>query len=225
MNFLSISGDEKVTSVLAMPKQAKQKDSSLLMVTKNGIAKRVSAESFHDVRRSGLISIKLSGGDELVAARLTEKGDEAILATAKGQSIRFKDSDIREMGRAAAGVHAIKLSKGDSIVGTSIVKKGTNPELLVLSKTGYGKKTKLSEYKVQKRGGSGIKTMKVTPKTGGVIASHVVDGGEEELVVMSQKGQVIRTDLKEIPTLGRQTQGVRIMKLRSGDGIAALICL
>jgi DNA gyrase subunit A len=225
MNFLSISGDEKVTSVLAMPKQAKQKDSSLLMVTKNGIAKRVSAESFHDVRRSGLISIKLSGGDELVAARLTEKGDEAILATAKGQSIRFKDSDIREMGRAAAGVHAIKLSKGDSIVGTSIVKKGTNPELLVLSKTGYGKKTKLSEYKVQKRGGSGIKTMKVTAKTGGVIASHVVGGEEEELVVMSQKGQVIRTDLKEIPTLGRQTQGVRIMKLRSGDGIAALICL
>ncbi len=226
MNFLSISSDEKVTSILPMPKERKQEELSLLLITKFGVGKKVSAKNFHDVRRSGLISIKLKGGDELVSVSFVEKGDEAVLVTAKGQSIRFREKDVREMGRGASGVKVMKLGKGDTIVGTGIIsKKHEKPELLVIMENGYGKRTKLSEYKVQKRGGSGIKTAKITPKTGALIAAHIVTSPDEEVVAISKKSQVIRTDVKEIATLGRQTQGVRIMKLREGDSIASLTCL
>ena len=226
MNFLSLAGDEKVTSILPMPKAVKTTALSLLMVTKNGVGKKTAAAGFHDVRRSGLIAIKLHPGDELVSASFVEKGDEAVLVTKKGQSIRFKESDIREMGRGAGGVNAMRLGKGDSIVGTGIVsKKMESPELLVIMQNGYGKKTKLKEYKTQKRGGSGIKTAKITSKTGELIAAHVITSPEEEVVAISKKSQVIRTGVNEIATLGRQTQGVRIMKLYEGDSIASLTCL
>jgi DNA gyrase subunit A len=228
MNFLSLTSDEHVTSVLAMPKDAKKEGLSLLLITKDGVAKRVSAESFYDVRRSGLIAIKLSANDQLIAAMLVGKKDEVALVSCGGQSIRFKVTDIREMGRGAAGVRAMKLGKGDSVVSAGAALdslKGEDPQILVLSEIGYGKRTRLKDYKVQKRGGSGIKTAKLTSKTGKVIASRVIYGTDGELVVVSKKGQVIRVDLKEIPALGRQTQGVRIMKLRAGDMIAALIIL
>lgn len=227
MNFLSIQSDEKVTSVLAMPKETKQADLSLVMMTKNGIGKKVAAKSFHDVRRSGLIALKLKEGDELISVFFAEKGDECALVTAKGQSIRFKESDLREMGRTAGGVKAMRLSKGDALVGAEIIKKeAKNADLLVIMENGYGKKTKLSEYKVQRRSGSGIKTAKVTSKTGNLIASKVVVPGDtEEIVAISKKSQVIRVDVAEIPEIGRQTQGVRIMKLREGDSIASLTCL
>ena len=226
MNFLSIGAEEKVTSVLPMPKEAKKLNLSLLMITKNGVAKRVNAEAFHDVRRSGLLAITLHEEDELKVVSFTAPGDEAIIATAKGQSIRFKESVIRVMGRSAAGVRAIRLGKGDSVVGADVIKKeAKTPAFLVVSQNGYGKKTDLKEYKTQNRGGSGIKTMKVTPKTGDIIASKVVTEEEQEVVAISKKSQVIRVDGKEIPSLGRQTQGVRIMKLREGDSLVSLICL
>lgn len=225
MNFLSLSADEAVTSVLAVSKEIKDGDLSLMMITKNGIAKKTTAGSFHDVRRSGLIAIKLGTDDKLIRALFVEKGDTAIIATKKGQSIRFKESDVREMGRTAAGVHAIKLSNDDEVIGGGVLKKGrSGEEILVLSKSGHGKKTALKEYKVQNRGGSGIKTMNITEKTGELISMRVVTG-EGELVVVSKKGQVIRTDLSEIPTLGRSTQGVKIMKMRAGDSIASTACL
>lgn len=227
INFLSIESTEKVTSVLSMPKEAKQAGLSLVMITKNGIGKKAKAESFHDVRRSGLIAIKLKPGDELVSASFAEKGDEFMLVTTKGQAIRFKESDLREMGRAAGGVKAMRLRKGDSIVGAEIIKKGVkDASLLVIMENGYGKKTKISEYKTQKRAGSGIKTAQVTAKTGTLIASKVIVPGEtEEIVAISKKSQVIRVGVAEIPEIGRQTQGVRIMKLREGDSIASLTCL
>ncbi len=226
MNFLSLADDEKVTSILPMPKAVKTTALSLLMFTKNGVGKKTAASGFHDVRRSGLIAIKLKPGDELVSASFVEKGDEAVLVTKKGQSIRFKESDIREMGRGAGGVNAMRLGKGDSIVGTGIVsRKMEHPELLVIMQNGYGKKTKLKEYKTQKRGGSGIKTAKITSKTGELIAAHVITSPEEEVVAISKKSQVIRTGVNEIASLGRQTQGVRIMKLYEGDSIASLTCL
>jgi DNA gyrase subunit A len=225
VNFLSLAEDEKVTSILMMPKDFKGGDLSLLMVTKHGVGKRVAASSFQDVRRSGLIAISLKDGDELVSASFIGKGDSAVLVTAKGQSIRFKDSDVREMGRGAAGVIAMKLGKGDIIVGAQVVQKDSKgASLLIISSNGYGKRTEIEEYKIQKRGGSGIKTSKVTPKTGDIISGTVVTEETEELVAMSQKSQVIRTEVKEIPLLGRSTQGVRIMKLREKDQIASLIC-
>ncbi len=226
MNFISLSDEEKVTSILAVPKNAKGAIGSLVLVTKDGTAKRVAAKSFHDVRSSGIIAIKLSAGDRLVSAALIDKGDDISIVTKKGQSIRFKDSGVREMGRAAGGVRAIKLDKGDEVIGAHVVNKDAkNPHLLVISANGYGKRTKLGEYKVQGRGGSGILTSKVTDKTGPVIASHVVTEEEEEVVAISKKSQVVRVNIAEIPVLGRQTQGVRIMKLRAGDSLASLICL
>ncbi|MDO8492163.1 MAG: DNA gyrase subunit A [bacterium] len=227
MNYLSLSSDEKVTSILPLSKDNKKLKLSCMMITKNGIGKKVDAESLHDVRRSGILAIKIQPGDALISAMLVEKGDSVILGTSRGQSIRFNENDIREMGRAAGGVRAIKLSKkGDSVVGADVVKKAyERPELLVMSANGYGKKTKLTEYKIQKRGGSGIKTMKVTPKTGAVITGAVVCDADAELVAISKKSQVIRVDVKEIPSLSRATQGVRVMRMREGDSIASLICL
>ena len=226
MNFIALSGEEKVTSILAMPKAMKESKLSLFMVTKQGTVKKVSADSFKDVRKNGIIAIKLETGDELLASLFTEKGDDIILTTSKGQAIRFKESDAREMGRTAGGVRGMKLSKGDFIVGADVVKKDADkPTLLVMSENGYGKATNLKEYKIQKRGGSGIKTAKVTAKIGAIIVAKVVTPVYEELVAISKKSQVIRIAIKDVPVLGRDTQGVRIMKLREGDGIASLTCL
>ena len=229
VNFLSITDGEKVSSVLSMRKTEKVGQRSLYMITKKGVAKKVDATAFHDVRRSGLIAMRLDKGDELIAALFVDKGDEILLASSTGQSIRFKESDIRAMGRTAGGVRAMKLSGSDIIVGADVVRKGDKTsEVLVVSRNGYGKTTPADEYKTQNRGGSGIMTVKVTTKTGPLIAARVVSKDAEEspeIVVVSKKGQVIRTDLAEVPSLSRGTQGVRIMKLRDGDAIASFVCL
>ncbi|HEY4509119.1 MAG TPA: DNA gyrase subunit A [Candidatus Paceibacterota bacterium] len=226
MNFLPLSEGEKITSILPMPKEVKKSDSSLMMVTKQGIAKKSATASFHDVRISGIIAIKLDAGDALVSASFVHKKDTVMVVTSKGQSIHFKESDIREMGRTAMGVRGIKLGKGDEVISAEAVPNELNSAtIMVISQNGYGKCTDIDEYKVQNRGGSGIKTAKVTPKTGPIISAKVFAEGEAELVAISKKSQVIRVDSKEIPVLGRQTQGVRVMKLREGDSIASLICL
>ena len=226
MNFISLSDDEKVTSILEVPKSSKDTDNALFMVTENGTVKKVSTKSFKDVRSSGIIAIKLSSGDRLISATLVEKNDDISIVSKEGQSIRFKETSVREMGRGAGGVRGVKLSKGDKVIGAQVIKsKWKDANLLVISANGYGKRTPLDEYKVQGRGGSGILTSKVTSKTGPIIASQVVTEEEEEVVAISKKSQVVRVGIKEIPILGRQTQGVRIMKLREGDSIASLICL
>ncbi len=227
MNFLSLAETEKITSILPMPKDKKAAENlSLMMVTRDGTGKKTSAKQFHDVRRSGLIAITLDEKDELMSASFVTKGDDVVIATADGQSIRFNESDVREMGRNAAGVRVIKLGKDDKVISADVVSKDAkNPALFVMGANGYGKKTKLDEYKTQNRGGSGILTMNVTEKTGPLMGAKVVTDDDEEIVAMSKKSQVIRVDIKEIPTLGRSTQGVRVMKLRDGDSLASLICL
>lgn len=227
MNFLSLSEGEKITSILPMPKNKKEADGlALMMVTKNGTGKKSSAMHFHDVRRSGLIAITLEEKDELISASFVSKSDTVVIATQDGQSIRFEAEDVREMGRNATGVRIIKLGKDDAVISADVVAKDAkNPKLFVMGENGYGKQTKLDEYKVQNRGGSGILTMNVTEKTGPLIAAKVVTEDIKEMVAMSKKSQVIRVDLNEIPTLGRSTQGVRVMKLRDGDSLASLICL
>lgn len=227
MNFLSMTQEEKVTSVLAVRKEEWAGDWSLMMITKHGVAKKSDAASFKDVRRSGLIAITLKDDDSLIAAKFTGKGDEISLVTLKGQAIRFKESDVRQMGRTAAGVSGMKLGKGDVIVSADVFKKDEkNTEVLIVTQQGYGKSTPAKEYKTQKRGGSGIKTAKVTSKTGEIVCGIVLKEDERtdgELVIMSQKGQVIKLPLKDVPTLGRQTQGVRVMKMREGDAIASIV--
>ena len=229
MNFLPLSAEESVTSVLAVPKGAALDASSVVFVTEMGAVKRVAAKAFADVRRSGIIAITLKSSDRLVSAHLAGEGDTVSIVTAKGQSIRFEAEDVREMGRTAGGVRGMSVRKGDRVVSAEVISllEAKNASLLVIMSKGYGKRTKISEYKVQGRGGSGIKTAQVTPKTGEIIGARIVVGDlkEEELVVISKKGQVIRTSVAEISLLSRATQGVRIMKLYPGDSIASMVAL
>lgn len=227
MNFLSMSGEERVTSVLAVRKEDWEGDWSLMMVTKHGIIKKSDASAFKDVRRSGLIALTLKEEDALISAKFVGEGDEISLITYNGQAIRFKEDDVRQMGRTAAGVTGMKLKKGDHIVSADIINKGDKDRsILVVTENGYGKITPAKEYKTQNRAGSGIKTAKVTTKTGKVIGAFILskeDSEEGELIVMSKKGQVIKLPLKDVPSLGRDTQGVRVMKMREGDSIASIV--
>jgi len=205
----------------------------LIMATQNGIIKKTALNEFDNVRRSGLIAITLKNGDLLKKVQKSTGNDEIILVTKKGQAIRFKEKEIREMGRQAAGIKGIRLKKGDQVVGMDVIKsqnskvKSQNLKeyLLVVTENGFGKRTDLAEYRLQKRGGSGIKTAKITPKTGEIIETMVLSGQEEDLIVISQKGQVIRTKISQIPKLSRSTQGVRIMKLEESDKVASATCI
>jgi DNA gyrase subunit A len=227
VNYIALGGDESVTSMLAMPKEMKSaSDLSLLMITERGVVKKVAADSFKDVRRSGLLAMKLQPNDQLLSARFVDGKDEISLVAASGQSIRFSHGDVREMGRSAGGVRGMALKGNDRVVTADVVRASyVAPMLMVMGEHGYGKMTPLPEFKTQKRGGSGIRAMNVTPKTGKVMTGMIIDGREGEIVAISKQSQVIRVNLEEIPVSGRATQGVRIMKLREGDSIASLIAL
>ncbi len=227
MNFLEIEDHERVTSILPMSPDKKDKEGDLFFITRQGIVKKVDVDSFRQVRRNGLIAISLKDGDELFAVRFVSKDDELILVTQKGQSIRFESEEIRTMGRTAAGVKGMKLKKGDIVVGVGVISQAAPAaDLLVVAENGYGKKTNINEYKTQSRGGSGIKTANLTTKTGQLVSAQVVPQNQEhELVAISEKSQVIRLEIKDISELGRSTQGVRIMKLRAGDKVASVTLL
>lgn len=242
-NFLSLSQQEQVTSILAQPKLTKHdthqttrgRDTGvvgrryIVMLTKDGIIKKVDASSFDNVRRSGLLAITLRKEDNLRWVKLTSGQDELILVTKKGQSVRFSEKDVRAMGRQAAGVRAMRLKKGDEVIGMDVINNQlpvtSNSKLLVVMENGYGKHTLLKQYKRQRRGGSGIKTAKITPKTGKMIGAAIVGEEETELIAISRKGQVIKTTLATIPVLGRATQGVRVMKMDEGDSVASITTL
>jgi len=225
-NFLQLAPNEKVSVFLSMANLSSYE--SLVMVTSKGNIKKTKLEDFKNVRKSGLIALKLKENDMLEWVQPTNGNNDIMITTSMGQSIRFKEKDVRAMGRTASGVRAIKLKSTDEVVGMSILDNSLVKmkvlELLVVSENGMGKKTKVNEYKVQGRGGSGIKTMAVTDKTGKIITSQVVNTTEDkDIMIVSVKGQVIRTSLKSISTLGRATQGVRIMRFKqAGDTVAAI---
>ncbi|MDP2587067.1 MAG: DNA gyrase subunit A [Candidatus Komeilibacteria bacterium] len=227
VNFLQLSPEEKVTAVLSNEDMTAFK--YLVMVTIEGVIKKVGIDKFENVRRSGLIAIKLKGNDQLKWVKPSTGKDNIILVTAQGQAIRFKEDGIREMGRGASGVRGIKLKKsGDEVVGMDILdqgKAGTDEQLLVVLENGFGKRTDLKEYKIQGRGGSGIKTASVTPKTGKLVSAFIVNAkrSSEDLIIMAQKGQVIRMPLKSVSVIGRATQGVRLMRFKEeGDKVASV---
>lgn len=219
-NFLQVSPSDVITAVVPIPKD--DKGSYLFMVTANGVVKKVDMDSFSQVRRTGMVAIKLNGGDELGWVLPTSGNDQVMLVTSDGNAIRFKEKDVRPMGRGAAGVLGIRLEKGIKVVGADVVPSGVEKglKILVVMENGYGKRSDLKFYKVQNRGGRGIMTAKITSKTGKLVSAHVISEENKELVAMSRKGQVIRTTVEGISVLGRATQGVRIMKLESGDGLA-----
>ena len=228
MNFLEISPRDKILSVLPINKEdAKGGAKYLIMATKNGIIKKTQLKDFENVRRNGLIAINLKKDDLLCSVRKGGDGDEIIMATKHGQSIRFSEKEVRVMGRTAAGIKGIRLRKGDEVIGMEVVKKEKLKEkehLLVLSENGFGKRTVLSEYKKQGRGGTGVKTAKITSRTGELAKIEIIEN-QEDLIVISKKGQVIRTKLSSVPKLGRDTQGVRIMRMKEGDKVVAATCL
>jgi len=224
VNFLQLGAKEQVNVVLRMGKNKEMK--YLVMSTENGIIKRTKIEDFVNVRQSGLIAIKLKKDDKLKWAKFTSGNDEIILITTQGQSIRFKETDVRSMSRAAAGVKGISLKGKDKLIRMDVIGKDSKGQkVLVVTENGFGKKTYLKNYKLQKRGGFGIKTAKLTAKTGNIVASHVIKSEQEDLIAISQKGQVIRTELKNIATLGRATQGVKVMKVNQGDKVASIACV
>ncbi len=229
VNFLQLAPNEKVSAILSFADINQFK--FLVMVTNKGTVKKTALEDFTNVRRSGLIALKLKSEDMLEWVQPSTGKDDIILTTAGGQAIRFKEANIRAMGRTASGVRGMRLRSKDSIIGmdviqSELVKKGVL-EMLVISENGLGKRTNIKEYKVQGRGGSGIKTMAVTTKTGRIISMDVINNSEErDLMIISVKGQVIRTPLKSVSTLGRATQGVRIMRFKEeGDKVASITLL
>ena len=232
LNFLEISPEEKILCLRTLSKKDQEGGIKYLVIaTKNGIIKKTPLEDFENIRKSGLIAITLKKGDEVRNVQKTTGQDDIILITKKGQSIRFKEKDLRSMGRTAAGIRGIRLKKGDEVVGIDIIKKQEKEAekklkefLLVMTDNGFGKRTDIGEYKIQGRGGSGVKTANITQKTGEIVAAKVLIGEEEDLIVISQKGQVIRTKISQIAKLNRATQGVRIMKLE-GDKVASAICV
>jgi DNA gyrase subunit A len=238
LNFLEISPQDKILSLIAVGKEDKEVGRYLVMATKDGIMKKSAAQDFANIRRSGLIAITLKKGDVLRKVAKSSGEDEIILATKQGQAIRFKEKDLRQMGRQAAGTRGIRLKKGDEVVGMDTIQKIQIPDsriqhqklnelkqyLLIVTENGYGKRTEISDYRMQKRGGAGIKTGKITPKTGAIVSAKVLTD-QEDLIVISRKGQVIRTPIASIAKLSRATQGVRIMKLEEGDKVASVTCI
>ncbi|MCH7759136.1 DNA gyrase subunit A [Patescibacteria group bacterium] len=216
VNFLEIASDEKVSVILSTAEVKSR--GYLMMVTRNGIIKKVPISAFENVRRSGLIAIKLKKDDTLEWVKTTLDNDEIILVSNQGKSIRFKEKDLRPLSRVAAGVRGMKLKPGDQIVGMDILRGSHQSidqyKLLVITENGFGKMTELKNYRFQKRGGLGIKTAKVNEKTGRIVGGIVIIKVIDDLLVISRLGQIIRLPLESVPTMNRSTQGVRLMRFK-----------
>ncbi|MDX9893672.1 MAG: DNA gyrase subunit A [Patescibacteria group bacterium] len=225
VNFLQLAPEEKISAALPLSELGDYK--YLVMVTKKGSIKKVELTDFDNIRRSGLIAIKLRKNDELKWIKPSTGKDEIMIITAQGQAIRFREKQVRPMGRSAGGVRGIRLKGTDEVIGMDIIDPSLSKvgQLLTIMSNGYGKRSNLGNYKVQSRGGSGIKTAKITPKTGQIVAARIVNAKalEGDIIIISSKGQVIRLELSTVNVLGRATQGVRLMKFKAtGDHVASI---
>ena len=209
VNLLQLAPGEKVTTMLPIPAE-KTEGTYLVMATRQGTIKRTELSEFMNLRKAGLIAIVLRDDDELIGVRRTEGEDDVIVGTRDGMSIRFAESDMRAMGRAAMGVRSIELNEGDEVIDLAVVEEGA--QVLAITENGYGKRTKVEEYRLQQRGGKGIKAMNLTAKTGKLAAQLLVHD-DEDLMIITVDGTVIRTPVDSISELGRNTQGVRLMRV------------
>jgi DNA gyrase subunit A len=219
-NLIDIGGNERVTAVFIRP-ESETDAHYMLMVTKNGYIKKTALREYANVRRNGLIAINLQEGDELDWVTPTTGKDEIIIATALGKAIRFSEAEVRAMGRDTQGVIGIKLGKGDSVagMGTTVA----DGDVLVVTERGYGKRTPVSEYPMHHRAGQGVFTLKITDRVGKLAAMKVVTDPEEEVLIISASGMVLRTPVGSISQIGRQTQGVIVMRVTSEDaGVVAI---
>ena len=219
VNLLQLQPEETVSSVINISKT--DNAANLIMCTVRGVVKKTPFEQYNNVRSSGLIAINLDDGDELKWIRMTSGDDEVVISTSQGQAIRFHERDARPMGRVARGVRGIRLRPGDRVIGMDIVE--TDSYIFVISKYGYGKRTKVDQFTPHARGGVGIRSAVVNDKTGELMGVKTLSGQDhQEVIIISKNGQVIRLGLKDTPALGRATQGVRIMRLNDGDQVVSL---
>ena len=220
VNLIKFEEDERISSYVSVKDFSE--DKFLIMVTENGTVKRSNLSLFSKPRSGGIIAINLSQGDKLIETKIADEKDEIFIATAGGMAIRSKVKDFREIGRTGMGVRGIKLRKDDKVVSMTILHSGDKDKtLLSVAEKGYGKRTKVSEYRLQARGGKGIINLKVTEKTGNVISIKLVSDADE-LMIITTKGTLIRTKIKDIKTIGRNTQGVRLIKLKEGEKVSAV---
>lgn len=220
VNLLQLQPEEKITSIIHSPRNENE-NGYLFMATTKGVVKKTPIDKYANIRTNGLISITLDDGDELRYIRRTSGKDELILSTSAGQAVRFDENDIRPMGRSARGVRGVRLRPNDWVVGMDVISDASK-KILVISKNGYGKMTNINLFAAHKRGGVGIKAATVTAKTGPIITARTVCDDAEELLMISEKGQTIRVGINDVPSLGRTTQGVRIMRLNDGDAVASI---
>ena len=219
INLIEIDGGERVTAIL--PIQSYERD-FLLLATRNGVIKKTKLSDFSEVRRNGKIAMRLDDGDQLIAVRPATNDTHVLMISSEGQAIRFKIDDLRDASRTSGGVRGMRLPKGGYIVGVESLDDGE--ELLIISERGFGKRTKVAEYPVQGRGGQGVKTLNITDRTGNVAACRMIDP-KEELILVSENGIVIRTTVDSISLLGRNTQGVTVMKVGENDRVAAIAAI
>ena len=217
INLLPIEKDEKITAVI--PIREFEEDKYLVMCTKKGIIKKTSLSDYNSIRKGGLIAISLDDDDELIKVERTDGSNEIIVATNKGMAIRFSEQNVRPMGRVTRGVKAITLRDDDYVIGMCIPSEGF--ELLAVTENGYGKRTSLSEYRVQTRGGIGIKTYKCSEITGNVVGIYSVDDSED-IILITSEGIIIRISAADIRTIGRTTKGVRLMRLDEGVKVVSM---
>ncbi len=219
VNLLQLQPEEMVSAVINISKQ--DKAVNLMMCTVRGVVKKTPFEQYQNVRSNGLITINLDEGDELKWIRMTNGDNEVVISTAGGQAIRFHEKDVRPMGRASRGVRGIRLRPSDQVIGMDIVEEGSS--IFVISQFGYGKRTKVAQFTSHARGGVGIRSAVVNNKTGKLIGVKSLGSDEsQEVIIVSSQGQTIRLGLKNIPELGRATQGVRIMRINNGDEVVSL---
>jgi DNA gyrase subunit A len=215
INLIEKDKDEKIAAFVAV-KEFKD-DSYLVMVTEKGTIKKTVLSAYGNVRKGGINAINITSGDKLISVKMTDGSNDIVIGTKNGLAIRFHEKDVRDMGRIATGVRGINLSKGDIVVGLLVIKRNDN--ILVVTEKGYGKRSDINDYRITRRGGKGVITVKTSEKVGKMIAMmEVVDG--DELVIISTQGMVIRQSIKDIRLMGRNTQGVRVIRLNEGDTIA-----
>ena len=219
VNILQVEQGERVQTMLHF-RETSEAELYLMMVTKQGTVKRLPVEALKNIRASGIRALTLDEGDELVSVRETDGTKKVLIATHDGQACCFEETDVRPMGRTAVGVRGIKLREGDYVIGADVADE--NKEVLSITEKGYGKRTPVSEYRITNRGGLGIRNYMVTEKTGGVVGMRVVDG-QEDLLLVTQSGIMIRTGVENIRTAGRSTQGVIVMRFKEeGDQVIAM---
>ena len=219
VNLLSLDAGEKITAVIPISNFAEGK--YLLMATQKGFIKKTALTEYNSARKTGLQAITLKEEDELIAVRLTDGQDNVVLVTEDGMSITFSEQDVRPMGRTAQGVIGIKLGDGDKVIGMESIIAGANATLLAITEHGFGKRTDLDEYRVQNRGGRGVITYKVTQKTGKLVGIKVTDDSND-IMMITDKGTIIRISVKDVSVLGRSTQGVTLMRTNDGGKVVSI---